>query len=76
MTSTDDHPGQQIDPDAVRVDARPWEHGWELYVLGSSDLVTQVEDLEDAPAQARDLMETWFPGADFSRVKFAVRTPA
>lgn len=59
---------------AVRVDARRWSGGWELYVLGSQDLVTQVEDLDDAPTMVRDLLETEFAGADFSEVVFDVRT--
>lgn len=58
---------------AVRVDAKRWSGGWELYVLGSRDLVTQVEDIDDAPTMVRDLMETVFPGADFSEVVFDVR---
>lgn len=59
---------------AVRVDARRWSGGWELYVLGSQDLVTQVEDLDDASTMVRDLLETEFAGADFSEVVFDVRT--
>lgn len=59
---------------AVRVDTRRWSGGWELYVLGSQDLITQVEDLDDAPTMVRDLLETEFPGADFSEVVFDVRT--
>lgn len=58
---------------AVNVDARRWSGGWELYALGSKDLVTQVENIDDAPAQVRDLLETEFPGADFSKVIFDVR---
>lgn len=61
---------------AVRVEARRWSGGWELYVLGSQDLVTQVEDIDDAPTMVRDLLETEFPGADFSEVVFDVRTTA
>ncbi|WP_263310246.1 hypothetical protein [Brachybacterium atlanticum] len=59
---------------AVRVDAKRWSGGWELYVLGSEDLVTQVEDIDDAPTMVRDLLETVFPGTDFSAVVFDVRT--
>lgn len=59
---------------AVRVDARRWSDGWELYVLGSEDLVTQVEDIDDAQTMVTDLLETEFPGADFSAVVFDVRT--
>lgn len=57
----------------VRVDARRWSGGWELYVLGIADLVTQVQDIDGAPAMVRDLLETEFPGADFSKVDFDVR---
>lgn len=57
----------------VNVDARRWSGGWELYALGSKDLVTQVENIDDAPAMVRDLLETDFPGADFSKVIFDVR---
>lgn len=59
---------------AVRVDVKRWSGGWELYVLGSEDLVTQVEDIDDTPTMARDLLETVFPGADFGEVVFDVRT--
>lgn len=58
---------------SVRVDARRWSGGWELYALGSADLVTQVANFRDAPAMVRDLLETEFPGADFSRVAFDVQ---
>lgn len=58
----------------VRVDARRWSGGWELYALGNEDLVTQVENIDGAPAMVRDLLETEFPGADFSKVVFDVRT--
>lgn len=57
----------------VNVEARRWSGGWELHALGSKDLVTQVENIDDAPAQVRDLLETEFPGADFSKVIFDVR---
>lgn len=57
----------------VRVDARRWSGGRELCVLGSADLVTQVEDVDGAPVMVRDLLETEFPGADFSKVDFDVR---
>lgn len=60
---------------AVHVTARRWRGGWELHVLGSADLVTQVEDIDDAPAMVRDLLETVFPGADFSKVFFAIQVP-
>lgn len=66
------HLAMQTVAETARIDARRWPGGWELNVLGSSDLVTQVGDLAHAPAMARDLMETWFPGADFSRVHFEV----
>lgn len=56
----------------VHVTARRWSGGWELYVLGSADLVTQVEHIDDAQAVVRDLLETVFPGADFSRVFFTI----
>lgn len=59
---------------AVRVDVRRWSGGWELYALGSADLVTQVEDIDDARTMVRDLLETEFPGADFSKVVFDVRS--
>lgn len=57
----------------VNVEARLWSGGWELCALGSKDLVTQVENIDDAPAQVQDLLETEFPGSDFSKVIFDVR---
>lgn len=57
---------------AVRVTARRWSGGWELYALGIEDLVTRVGSLEDAPRLMRDLLETEFPGADFSKVQFDI----
>lgn len=57
---------------AVPVEARRWSGGWELYALGSEDLVTQVQDLDDAPAKVRELLETVFPGSDFSEVVFDI----
>ncbi len=38
------------------VNAKRWEHGWEIDVEGVG--VTQVEHLEDAKRQACDLVET------------------
>lgn len=37
--------------------ARPWEHGWELYVDGVG--VTQCRVLDRAEQQVRDFLATW-----------------
>lgn len=58
--------------ETVAVHARRWERGWELYILGSEDLITQSDDLEDAPRMARDYLETIFPGANFLQVAFEI----
>lgn len=58
--------------ETVPVHARRWVRGWELYVLGNEDLITQGDDLEGAPRMARDYLETIVPRADFQQVEFEV----
>lgn len=48
----------------INVAARPWEHGYELWIDG--ECATQVDRLEDADRQVRDWLDTVDPGNDHS----------
>jgi len=51
-------------PRTVRVTARRWQHGWELWDADSGEILTQSTTLADAAQEVRDYLATADPGDD------------